>query len=240
MRRSVIYDILKDGDRHLRGKIAELVFKRVKSQLLKRPCCCNTMELTYFLMHYAHFKENISFLLGGESKSYSFGPLIGVPMEEEGETSVNILSEEDIRKLMKFCLFCLKEGEKEVGIQIDDKCILFYLCDECLGRCVNRGVVCSTNFTYKVNPNTEAFEELRRFLAKIYRYITIVAVLSKLDPAARIFLYEVYKVWRSQYPFDYVCVDEDGNKYLVDVTSIRQENEKPAKLSERENQIAIS
>jgi hypothetical protein len=40
MQHSVIYDIMRDGDRHLRGKIAELVFKRVKSKLLKSYYWC--------------------------------------------------------------------------------------------------------------------------------------------------------------------------------------------------------
>lgn len=241
MQNSVIYDIIRDGDRHLRGKIAELVFKRVRPRLLKRPCCCNTRELTYFLMEYAHFKEEISFLLGEKPPPHSYIMWVS-PMEKEGLEEIrNTLSEEEIRKLGKFCLLCLKEGEKEVQIQIDTNYRLFYLCSDCLRKCTKLGFIRSINNTYEVNSNAEYFSNYVKklsMLLSIERYPGVIAVLSRLDSRSRIFLYKAYKEGRSQYPFDYVCVDESGNKYLVDVTSVKQINKRPAKLSKIENQIA--
>jgi hypothetical protein len=241
MQRSVIYDVMRDGDRHLRGKIAELIFKRVRSKLLERPCCCNTRELTYFFAEYAHFKEEVSFLLGEKPPSSHFYIMWASTLEKEGWEEVRrTLSEEEVKNLGRFCLLCLKEGEKEVCIHIDDSYRLVYLCSNCLRRCMERRFI-RFNGRYEVTPNVERFSYCIRKLSAlldIRRNPGVVAVLSRLDSKARIFLYETYKAISSQYSFDYVCVDEAGNKYLVDVTSVRQVDEKPAELSKKENQIA--
>jgi len=39
--------------------------------------------------------------------------------------------------------------------------------------------------------------------------------------------------------FDYICADGQGNKYLVDVTSLRGLKGSPAPLSEKERQVAV-
>jgi hypothetical protein len=79
----------------------------------------------------------------------------------------------------------------------------------------------------------------------IYELITSASwiefdVLYKLDAEARKFLGEVDigPKGPGQYSFDYVCVDDQGGKYLVDVTSVRGLDTSPAPLSKKERLIA--
>jgi hypothetical protein len=72
----------------------------------------------------------------------------------------------------------------------------------------------------------------------LIEHINVVEVLSRLNKSARTFLYGLYKEITGHLPFDYVCVDDYENKYMVDVTSLRGRGRKPAKLSRRERQIA--
>jgi hypothetical protein len=68
--------------------------------------------------------------------------------------------------------------------------------------------------------------------------LDVVEVLSKLDAQTRDFLRELYGMGPSgQHPFDYVCVDDQGGKYLVDVTSVRGIDASPAPLSKREQEV---
>jgi hypothetical protein len=49
---SFTYDIIEDGDNYLKGKIAELIFERVRSKLLRKikiTHCCGVTELKHFL-----------------------------------------------------------------------------------------------------------------------------------------------------------------------------------------------
>jgi len=251
MWRSVIYDILKEGDRHLRGKIAELVFERVKSQLLGRALhCCSTLELSNFFWDLPSIDVN-SLLRDYMANLSIVRDALG--MEKLEELS-SVLSSDDVRKnLVQLCLFCLKDGETRVGFWTNHYREGFYLCRNCLRRCVEKGFVhqsSTTFFDYEVSSKDEAFNGLVRSLVKATRTITRLAmsanaveVLSKLNARARAFLREVYVDKRGrgmygQHPFDYVCTDDQGNAYLVDVTSVRGLNGSPAQLSKGERQVA--
>jgi hypothetical protein len=68
--------------------------------------------------------------------------------------------------------------------------------------------------------------------------LDIVEVLSKLDVQARDLLRELYRRGSpGQHPFDYVCVDDQGCRYLVDVTSVRGIDASPPPLSKREREV---
>jgi hypothetical protein len=74
--------------------------------------------------------------------------------------------------------------------------------------------------------------------AILIEYYEVFEVLSRLDESSRDFLNEVYgRRTKGQHPFDYICVDASGNKYLVDVTSVSFD-ERPAELSKKEMQVA--
>jgi len=85
---------------------------------------------------------------------------------------------------------------------------------------------------------------IERLRETIHRYnFSVVHVLSKLDEKAIEFLHRVYGGGGSgQKPFDYVCVDQNGCRYLVDVTAITLHHEEEVKpiraLSKREKEVA--
>lgn len=53
---SVRYNVLSDGDRHLRGKLAEMVFERIKDRLLQKLTLCSTYDLKWMLVE-LHYSE---------------------------------------------------------------------------------------------------------------------------------------------------------------------------------------
>jgi hypothetical protein len=235
----VIYDIIKDGDRHLRGRIAELIFERVKRRLLNGSlCCCSTLELSHFFDYgpklLSEYMANLKAVMN----------LLGIKRSKKAST---MLSSDNVRrKLMRLCLFCLEEGEAYVSVWVDNYKRYFRLCRRCLNKCIEKGFV-SVSY-YEVDPKNETFNKLVRGLFKVAElmelapsYQNVIEVLSRLDTSAQAFLNSLYKRVGAQYgqhPFDYVCVDEHGGKYMVDVTSVRGIGKAPAKLSRRERQIA--
>jgi hypothetical protein len=85
---------------------------------------------------------------------------------------------------------------------------------------------------------------IERLWEAIYRHnFSVAHVLSKLDEEAIEFLHKVYGGGGSgQKPFDYVCVDQNSCRYLVDVTAITLHHEEEVKpiraLSKREKEVA--
>jgi hypothetical protein len=246
MQHRVIYNILTDSDRHLRSKIAELVFKRVKSQLLKRAlCCCSTLELNYFFISRALSSIDISSINGKTLLSKylqnlnTVRGLLGIRGDEEVS---NILSSDDLRRVLRrLCLFCLKEDVVSELVWVNNS--YFRLCSDCLDTCTKRGLVCPGGISYyKVDSKNEEFHRLVKNLVEamnLLAHLNVIEVLSRLDESERVFLRgELFKGTSGQHPFDYVCVDDYGNKYMVDVTSVKGEGRIPAKLSKRESQIA--
>jgi hypothetical protein len=259
MRYSVTYDIVRDGDRSLRGKIAELVFERVKSLLLgKALYCCNTLDLHDFL---ASRLVDIS-SIDGRSLLYEYTTNLNAVRDLLGlgkfEGAFNVLSNQDVRKnLRKLCLFCLKEAKTPVFIEADGLERAFFTCKECFAKCVEKGLLqavpvhfsdlsgrrLSPYTRYFVNFEKKPFRHLVHDLLRIsdlLKYLDVVEVLSRLDERARGLLREVYgeRSAPGQHPFDYVCVDDRGSRYLVDVTSVRGIGKRPPPLSKRERQVA--
>jgi hypothetical protein len=143
MQRHVTYNILTDGDKHLRGRIAKLIFERARSQLLERALyCCSTLDLYHFVNYDLRSIDassiNEKSLLSEYVKNLNaVWALLGTGKYEEVS---NVLLSEDARKsLRRLCLFCLKESEACVHIWVNHsyRCP-FELCSGCLYICVTR------------------------------------------------------------------------------------------------------
>jgi hypothetical protein len=251
----IIYDIIKDGDRHLRGRIAELIFERVKQRLLNGSlCCCTTLELHQFFDYGPRLVDSFSINKNSLLSEYMTNlkavmNLLGIKKSKKASTM--LLSDHVKRKLRRLCLFCLEESEAYVGVWVDNYRRYFRLCRRCLNKCIKKGLVriSSAAFLgYEVDPRNETFNRLVKGLLKVAElvelatnYQNVIEVLSRLDVSAQAFLNSLYKRVGAQYgqhSFDYLCVDEHGGKYMVDVTSVRGIGKAPAKLSARERQIA--
>jgi hypothetical protein len=260
MRRSEIYDILKEGDRHLRGKIAELVFERVKSSLLGKTLhCCDTTRLSLFLatnspiplIDVSSSIHDYVTKLNFARKALEMAPL---------EVSVALLREK-IKKLKGLCLFCLQKGKVRLFIEKDGDRRAFFACEDCFSKCLEKMLLRSEakiiqiyHYPATIEPikltTTQYFfdDKNRIFHGLVWSLVEasdslenldVVEVLSKLDAQTRDFLRELYVGGPSgQHPFDYVCVDDQGGKYLVDVTSVRGIDASPAPLSKREQEVA--
>jgi hypothetical protein len=151
MRHGVIYDIIKDGDRHLRGRIAELIFERVKSQLLKRTLyCCSTLDLYRFFNYDSclidSLPTNEKSLLSKYVKNLNtVRRVIGIGKYKRDS---NTLSSEDLRRnLRRLCLFCLKEGENWANIWVNSiHSFPLHLCSGCLEKCIKKELIRSKIF----------------------------------------------------------------------------------------------
>jgi len=172
--------------------------------------------------------------------------LLGIKKSKKASTMSS--SDHVKRKLRRLCLFCLEKSEAYVGVWVDNYRRYFRLCRRCLNKCIKKGLVriSSAAFLgYEVDPRNETFNRLVKSLLKVAElatnYQNVIEVLSRIDTSARASLNSLYKRVGAQYgqhPFDYLCVDEHGGKYMVDVTSVRGIGKAPAKLSRRERQIA--
>jgi hypothetical protein len=241
-----VYDILREGDRHLRGKIAELVFDKVKFQLIREPLyCCTTYKLCNFIRA---IRNDISSYIEALNIAREF---LGMKRLEE---TFNILFNKEVggNLLRGRCLLCLEEGEAEVRIRVEDVHTSFRLCKSCLHVCMEKGLIIQSKsratLSCKARTNPR---KLRNLIEKLVaraswieynfsKYSDVVEVLSKLDERARRFLWEVDLGPKGpgQYSFDYVCVDDRGGKYLIDVTSVRGLDASPASFSEKERWVA--
>jgi hypothetical protein len=244
------YNILKDGDRHLRGKLAEEVFVRVKERLLPKDILyCKTAELYNFLRYH---KSTIDKIIA-EYAAGKYSPLLRC-MEIDNELDdlrkkLGIRKKRDIEDVLDvkpLCLLCLGYGQEWVHMISSDHLDL-YLCWDCLDSCKKYG--CKVSYTQYLPfgvvlrwpPKFEGFNTiLRSFLYEIemLKFEHVLKVLSRLSEGQRKLIYEVYgEVESGPHPFDFVAVDEEGTGYLIDVTSVRGFGQH-APLSEREEKIA--
>jgi len=261
VRQRMIYDILREGDRHLRGKIAELVFDRIWTRIFEGPLyCCTTQEIYNFLSEFLLERRakglrsiNIKTYIETQINNYiatlnKARELLGLQNNKE---TVNLLSDGKVKKnlLYKKCLLCWKEGEAEIRIRIKGYYHYFWLCKDCLKVALDKGVVqpkSGTSSSYKVVTSDQTLVSLIRSLindaSSIEHYFSkhadAIEVLTRLDEQALNLLNEGRPKCSGQYSFDYICVDNRGNKYLVDVTSVRGLDATPAPLSKKEKQIA--
>ena len=101
-----------------------------------------------------------------------------------------------------------------------------WFCRKCLDKCVKSKVISKNKEHYTLE--TEDLYDLC--------LLDILTVLSKLNRAQFNFIKKIYQRLGSGHePFDYICVDKKGNKFLMDVSSsIRKRTGEP---SNREKSI---
>lgn len=244
LQRRVTYHILVDGDRHLRGKIAELIFERVKSKLFQEDlCCCSTLDLYHFLNYGPNSVKALlsgsfepkKLLLKYEENLNAVRRFLG--LKENKEVS-SLLTNEGIRRdLWRLCILCLEKGE--AWIHGHNHSYHFDLCNCCLDVCLRKGYIKGNRVSNESDEFQKSIKDLVE-MRELLKHIDVAKVLSKLDETSLAFIHVIYgKSERpfGPHPFDYVCVDSKGNKYLVDVTSIREMDRPPAKLSKKEKEI---
>ena len=78
MVRYVDYNVLVDGDRYLKGVIAEKVFERVYKKLFKDFYCCSTLELADVLRRYYNDSSLIKSFADIGTLTFNFMSSLGV------------------------------------------------------------------------------------------------------------------------------------------------------------------
>ncbi|MGC9086535.1 MAG: hypothetical protein ACP5IT_10115, partial [Thermoproteota archaeon] len=245
MTQDIEYNILKDGDRHLRGKIAEEIFMKVKDKIIpsEKLLFCSTYDLRFTLVRipYSEASKIVSqYALGNdplllsyneaEEKLNKFRKALGINIHKNNslEELHNITYLKNTRILhLDRCILCLDKGEISVGglmFFFHD----FYLCDSCLTKCLELGYIsrsslsirCPSDYVYQVS-NEEFRDVLKDFLKAVFQlnHRNAFRILSKLDETSVKFLYEVYggewfDLSHGQLPFDYIAVNDRGEKYL--------------------------
>lgn len=245
MRRRMFYDILKKENRHLRGKIAELIFDKIKSQLIRESLhCCTTYRLHNFLPTIENSINSYIEALNTAREFLGMQRFDGIfDMLLDKKVGGDLLRER--------CLLCLKEGGIELLIRMENTYRSFRLCKSCLHICMEKGFIqfksCGI-LGYKAHINPRKFRNfIKNLIVRASRidhvfseYSDVVEVLSRLDERTRRFLREVGLGPKGpgQYSFDYVCADDRSGKYLIDVTSVRGIDASPPPLSKKEKRVA--
>jgi hypothetical protein len=262
---SIEYNIKSNGDRTLRGTIAELVFKRVYPQLLGRLRCCSTTELAWALRFCNEIVlkdiaiEDINAVILEYVRHLNMArEMLGLEKRSEAVLS-NVLSSSTLIRtyLPSRCLLCLDRAIPSNFVDTDIKVVIkkndedrgigfhtvhFILCNNCLRIAQEKGYI-TTYRPYKVirERNPLFYETIMRLvrLVKILAHYEALSILSKIDGKAKTFLSEVY-AWAGSgaHPFDFFCVDEQEGKYLVDVVSTRDYAGELAPLTKREREVA--
>ena len=251
MTHSIKYSVLKDGDRHLRGKIAEEIFERAKDMLFlgRELTLCKTHDLSYVLMGIPDSEVSkiiTQYALGKDPLLLSYNEAEERINEfrKKLEISVREINISELSSTRGICALCFGKGKFLVdGLYLDQASYTFWLCGSCLEKCLQLGYITGDKYNYTVK-DKEFDDAMRNFIKAIF-YLEkrdAFRVLSRLDETSIEFLYEVYggekfNFFHGQWPFDYVAVDNDGKKYLIDVTSVRGEYN-PAGFSRREKEIA--
>ncbi len=244
MGRTIYYNILRDGDNTLKGLIAEMVFERVAHHLIGSPQlqCCTTLELAHLLSltrdaskfpsHRVHLNLDLETIISRYSAE-------GTLENELAETLKSLrlyagLSEEDIdpeaaiHNSLYRCPLCLRSremlhGERFITLDISgcrlysNYTLFISLCSTCYEYLTKKGYIIFGELKS---------EELERLfctlkpLLELYRYRDVIRILARLDKEDREMLLNIYaQPGSGNHPFDYLCVDEKGGKYLVDVAS---------------------
>jgi len=181
------------------------------------------------------------------------------------DVSATLSCREVRENLKRLFLFCLNKGEdrgegRTLFIERDGHERAFFACKDCFSKCLERGLLWPTTVEFfhpfsgtgpirvtkyfvadSIISKDKTFHELVWGLVEaldLLKNLDVIEVLSRLDAQARDFLRELYgKRLPGQHPFDYVCVDDQGCRYLVDVTSVRGIDASPAPLSKREREV---
>ena len=241
---TLIFNIKKNGGRHLRGRIAELIFEKVYPKLFetltKNIIICHTSQIREFLQGIKQHQGEILF----ESSIYG-GPF------KLGDLT-NILScyrdllDEKERLEKKIEFFRTKLGIETWSWAFWPKhCVL--CCRHLSGfEEDSRGICYGCYMTAKSKLRRKELKELEDVTGKIFAeeilkawivecFDDVLEVVSRLSIEDVLFLQEVYCGYLTgPPPFDYIGVALDGSeKYLIDVTSTRSGSMAGLSLKER-------
>ncbi|MCP8309062.1 MAG: hypothetical protein H3Z54_10290 [archaeon] len=263
MSKVIRYNILKDGDNTLKGKIAEEVFKRVANKLLLQDILfCGTSDLAWLLNYDSNLLKEVNLQFEDIlTKLKDGGCLVSLAYDKikaEIENSINQLGLEKVVLALKYkkCFIGGEEGEEVLTEVLTDYGYPYYrvwLCERCFNGCLKLGLIIYKTVVYFDHSSLSRIERKEPYLAgdfsklirryyvinKLLGYRDVFMVLSKLGYEERNFLDRVYARERSshgQIPFDYIGVDSKNGKYLIDVTSTTSKSW--GRLSKRELEVA--
>jgi len=245
MGRVIYYNILRDGDNTLKGLIAEKVFERVKHLLISFPQlqCCSTLNLAHLLLRGVHKILDLETII---SKYGTKGALENELAEVLRRLRLYVgLSEKDIdpettiHNSLYGCPLCLRgrevfheEGFRTLHIYIP-YCFLHFLtirlCSTCYEYLSKKGYI------KLLDNGLESLFCTLELLRELYGYRDAIRILARLDKEDRELLLNIYARPGGR-PFDYLCIDERGDKYLVDVSSTAGIH-RASPLSKREREL---
>lgn len=258
MGKVIYYNILRDGDNTLKGLIAEKIFERVVRHFIDSLQCCSTLALALFLSrirdaskfpsHRVHLDLDLETVV---SRYGAEGTLENELVETlKGSRRYVGLSERDIdpqtviRYDLHGCPLCLRDRdvfhedeEMESNlVMADDLSILVRLCSTCYKYLAENGYI--THRRIQDKKLVRLFCTLK-LLWELYSNRDIIRILARLDKEDRELLLDIYARpgQLGGRPFDYLCIDERGDKYLVDVASTAGSH-RASPLSKRERELA--
>ncbi|MHA1595931.1 MAG: hypothetical protein ACTSXX_14560 [Candidatus Baldrarchaeia archaeon] len=238
------FNIKKNGDRHLKGKIAEEVFKRVFPKLFcKHLTICPTRTITSFLNY---FRNDLDFVL--ENRDLLKNKQKLKLKKEKLRTKMTKFDEEleTFREKLG-----IKRKIEESHVFLSRGCILCGIWRDEIGLCHNCYAIAARKL------NRRDFERLKNIVKEIRRLVDIENKLIAIEMAKEdwpealevilrlcrediLFLQKVYCDYskpQPHLPFDFIAVAPDGSeKYLIDVTSTSSGI--TAGLSPREREVA--
>lgn len=237
--KTIRFNLLRDGDRHLRGRIAEEVFSKVKDKLLQGVfmLSCNTHDFDGFYLAWKANRQLMDYLSDRLREGASPQQLIAEASRGLDDLrSILGISVNDPPNLEDPCILCLGKGEVLVHLSA---ATYFGLCKSCLQKCLEQGYVKKSvpEATQKLESLKEVIKEFTDMVELLRKYRDHLLLIHRLTKDEKMFLYKVYGSGRKPYPFDFIAIGEDGSKYLIDVTSVKDYHE-PAGLTEREELIA--
>jgi hypothetical protein len=265
MGRVIYYNILRDGDNTLKGLIAEKIFERVKHLLIGFPQlqCCSTLNLAHLLLRGVHKILDLETII---SKYGTKGALENELAEVlrrlrlyVGVSEKDIDPETTIHNSLYGCPLCLRDSEvyhEEGSITLrtyipDCNHFLHFLtirlCSTCyeylskkryiklLDNGLNTELLDDELYIKLLDNGLESLFCTLGLLQELYRYRDAIRILARLDKEDRELLLNIYARPGGR-PFDYICIDEKSNKYLVDVSSTAGIH-RASPLSKREREL---
>jgi len=225
----IMLEILRKTPHSLEGKLGETIFENLQylrpsalariSDFLSSVEYCSTRKIrrflqnppSYYIEEYGEYIKpvtltNVKLALREIRKNfYKFKKKVGITRGKKRITSVDIRGGS--------CILCGSKKKSVCMPKFDDYLGDFrelWFCRKCLEKCVKSKVISKNKEHYTLE--TEDLYDLC--------LLDILTVLSKLNRAQFNFIKKIYQRLGSGHePFDYICVDKKGNKFLMDVSS---------------------
>ena len=237
---TLVFNIKRDGDRHLRGKIAELIFEKVSSKLFRtlveNIVICSTSSVRQFLHGIKYCQGELWYKSAFYGGSFKLKDLVDMLPHYK-----DILKKESWEEIEFF--------RRKLGIKVLQ---VFFQPGHCVlcwrplnGSERSWGICCGCYMAAKSKLEKKELKELEDVAKEITNEVSkaklvgvfgdVLRVVSKLSVEDVLFLQEVYCGYLTgPTPFDYIGVAPDGSeKCLIDVTSTRSGSTAGLSLKER-------